>query len=265
LAINSASAQKENSSKINFPQQKVFSLPDGAVQIDDSVYKLPQARDPKSGELVEGFAIVHRKNPVNFNKPAGLSGAACYGFLATGAKWKVVEPWLVNPANNSNLAPDFILNNLTKDIGKWEDAADGVVGNDKSIDILGVGTATTTDLSVGYGKLNGKNEVYFASLADNNTIAITYIWGIFSGSTAKRQLVEWDQVYNTYYSWSDKGAANKMDFEDIATHELGHAVGMNDLYQKACNQQTMYGYASLGEIIKRTLEIGDINGISILY
>ncbi len=150
-------------------------------------------------------------------------------------------------------------------MGKWEDAADGIVGNNKSINILGNGTATTTDLSVGYGKLNGKNEAYFAALSDNNTIAVTYVWGIFSGPVAKRQLVEWDQVYNTYYSWSDKGEAGKMDFEDIATHELGHAFGMNDLYNKACNQQTMYGYASFGEIIKRTLENGDINGISILY
>ncbi len=56
-----------------------------------------------------------------------------------------------------------------------------------------------------------------------------------------------------------------MDFENIATHELGHSVGMGDLYTAECNQQTMYGYASNGETNKRTLESGDINGIRALY
>ncbi len=68
LTINPVSAQKENPDKINFPQQKVFSLPDNAVQIDDNVYKLTPTRDPKSGEMVEGYAIVHRKNPMKLNQ-----------------------------------------------------------------------------------------------------------------------------------------------------------------------------------------------------
>ncbi|MBA7681586.1 hypothetical protein ES703_89926 [subsurface metagenome] len=58
---------------------------------------------------------------------------------------------------------------------------------------------------------------------------------------------------------------NKMDFENIATHELGHAVGLGDLYDSKCSEQTMYGYASNGETKKRTLESGDIAGIQSLY
>ena len=55
-----------------------------------------------------------------------------------------------------------------------------------------------------------------------------------------------------------------MDFENIATHELGHAVGLGDLYND-CTEETMYGYASYGETKKRTLEAGDITGIKKLY
>jgi len=62
-----------------------------------------------------------------------------------------------------------------------------------------------------------------------------------------------------------EGNAFKMDFESFATHELGHSVGMGDLYNSACNQETMYGYANEGEIMKRTLNLGDIKGISALY
>ena len=59
--------------------------------------------------------------------------------------------------------------------------------------------------------------------------------------------------------------AGKMDFENIATHELGHAVGLGDLYTSECSEQTMYGYAGYGEIKKRDLEAGDIAGITKLY
>ena len=59
--------------------------------------------------------------------------------------------------------------------------------------------------------------------------------------------------------------ANKMDFDNIATHELGHSVGMADLYTNGCSEQTMYGYATYGETKKRSLEDGDINGVRKLY
>ena len=57
----------------------------------------------------------------------------------------------------------------------------------------------------------------------------------------------------------------KMDFANIATHELGHSVGLDDLYDDKCREQTMHGYADYGETKKRTLEAGDIAGISKLY
>ena len=56
-----------------------------------------------------------------------------------------------------------------------------------------------------------------------------------------------------------------MDLENIATHELGHSIGLGDLYTSSCAQETMYGYADFGEISKRDLNSGDILGISKLY
>lgn len=56
-----------------------------------------------------------------------------------------------------------------------------------------------------------------------------------------------------------------MDVENIVTHEMGHSFGMGDLYTTACAQETMYGYASEGQTNARTLEAGDIAGISKLY
>ena len=56
-----------------------------------------------------------------------------------------------------------------------------------------------------------------------------------------------------------------MDLQNIATHEIGHGVGLTDVYQTACSQATMYGYSDYGDIIKRDLAQPDITGLQKLY
>jgi len=108
--------------------------------------------------------------------------------------------------------------------------------------------------------------VYFADVEYDDVIAITIVWGIFGGPSPFRELVEWDMVFDDVdFDWSATGESGKMDFENIATHEIGHSVGLDDLYSDECSEQTMYGYAVNGETKKRTLEDGDINGVYQLY
>ncbi len=79
-------------------------------------------------------------------------------------------------------------------------------------------------------------------------------------------MVEWDQVYDDVdFVWSSSGEAGTMDFENIATHELGHTFGLDDLFTDACSEETMFGFASLGETKKGSLEGGDVTGILELY
>ncbi|MBA7643606.1 hypothetical protein ES703_51337 [subsurface metagenome] len=56
-----------------------------------------------------------------------------------------------------------------------------------------------------------------------------------------------------------------MDLQNIATHELGHSVGLGDLYDDVASEETMYGLSEYGETKKRTLYLGDIAGIQKLY
>ncbi len=232
---------------------------EGATPENPVVY-LGKAFDKKSGKEVEGYAIVHYAK--NFAKPAKPgTGTTCYGYLAKGAKWKgEAENWTVDSFNNAGLGSDFVRSNMDSDITKWESAAG------TGVDILGQGTLSEASITVS-NSLDNKNEVTFAPISNAGTIAVTYIWGIFGGPLAGRELVEWDQIYSTKYAWSKDAAGDtsSMDFENIATHELGHSVGMNDLYTSKCSDQTMYGYASYGEITKRDLAPGDITGIDLLY
>jgi len=233
---------------------------DGATPENPVVY-LGKGIDKKTGQEIEGYAIAHFAKNSAKSKPGGT---VCYGFLADGAKWKVSKPWIVDGINNGGLTSSFVLDNMTKDIAKWEDAADGVVGSGLGIDILGIGSLSSYAITPNKYS-NGKNEVTFAPINSNGVIAVTYIWGVFRGLTSQRQLTEWDQIYSTNFNWSSTGDLTKMDFENIATHELGHAVGMDDLYNTSCSDQTMYGYANVGQFNKQTLESGDIAGISLLY
>ena len=213
-----------------------------------------------NGRVVEGYAIITYKE--GFEKPPWAGGPGgnggdtsnCYAFLAKGAEWKTIEPYIVNPSNTGGLDETFVVSNLAMDIDKWETAA--------GVDILGMGSATSETLVADTSSPDYKNEVYFGDVSQSNAIAITIIWGIFRGPPSQRELVEWDQVYDDVdFGWSATGEAGKMDFENIATHELGHSVGLDDLYENRCSEQTMYGYADYGETKKRTLEDGDINGV----
>lgn len=233
-------------------------------QADNSpVIYLGTADDPTTGEIADGYAIIHRRkgNAKPIVNAAKSNSTNCYGFLIRGAKWRTVEPWLANGANNRGLLSDAVFNALTNGIDKWEDAADGIIGNGSGVDILGVGSSTSAVLAADTSAPDGQNEVYFADIADSNAIAVTIVW--YNRFT--KSLLEWDQVYDdTTFDWSLAGEAGKMDYDNIATHELGHSVGLGDLYN-SCTEETMYGYADYGEIKKRDLHAGDIAGANRLY
>ena len=244
------------------PVGKTIMIPERAVESAPHVFDLGVAVDPATGGEVEGKMIVHRRDKQAKDRSIASSAKnSCFGFIVRGAKWRTVEPWTVNPANTRGLDGAFVANTLASGISKWEDASDGIIGNGTSANILGNGAATTTLLIADTVAPDGINEVYFADIMDANSIAVTIVWY----NRLTKALVEWDQVYDDVsYDWSATGEIGKMDFDNIATHELGHSVGLADLYN-SCTEETMYGYATEGETKKRTLNPGDIAGLNALY
>jgi hypothetical protein len=98
-------------------------------------------------------------------------------------------------------------------------------------------------------------------------IAITYI----RYQTATGIVVDVDTVFNSRYPWAaflDSGDCSSLydayDVQNIATHEFGHWVGLDDLYstdvEAPDTDLTMYGYGAGGELKKRTLGTGDKTG-----
>ncbi|MFC2009848.1 matrixin family metalloprotease [Chloroflexota bacterium] len=114
-----------------------------------------------------------------------------------------------------------------------------------------------------------QNTVSWAPLSDQNIIAQATMW--YVPGKPPRAIIEYDIVFNSLLPWGidPDGEGPEMisayDIQNIATHEVGHPVGLADIYEDQCNVLTMYGYSGLGETQKRSLESGDIKGAQSLY
>jgi len=236
----------------------IVSIPANAKKIGDGVYDLGfKVHDDK---VLQGTLYVFSDK--EFAKPDGApgkgGGETCYSYIAKGTKWRSEEPWTVSTAN-SPLGID-VTGILISAVNEWENAdnpANAIMNSFDSsliVDVTSIGNS-----------MNNQNEVAFGDITEDGVIAATWVWRTTAGPPSQRSIVEWDQVYDVVsFSWSSNGDSNSMDFENIATHEIGHAVGMGHP-SSTCNLETMYAYASNGEIIKRDLHTGDISGVNGLY
>ncbi len=117
--------------------------------------------------------------------------------------------------------------------------------------------------------LDYQNTVSWVKFVPRNYIAIAVMWY----DPATMIIYEFDIVFNTFHAWGidpdGEGTLYKLskafDIQNIATHEFGHPVGLDDLYNEIYSELTMYGYSSTGETKKCSLEIGDIDGAQFLY
>jgi len=113
----------------------------------------------------------------------------------------------------------------------------------------------------GAGVRDNKNLITFGNYPQNGVIAVTYTWY----DPATRLALESDILFDTDYTWGTTGGSSLMDFQNIATHEMGHTLGLSDIYTESCSAVTMYGYSDYGDVEKRSLEIPDITGLQIVY
>lgn len=175
----------------------------------------------------------------------------CYDFI--GPKVKDSLNILVNPTNYSGLN-SLAVENATKNVmNTWE--------------------IYTT-------------KIFGAAMMDPNSTIDTSGDNSFIYFNKNSELGEYIPAQATYYNFGDKmiGAniefnakdfdwgdylqnQDKIDFQGILTHELGHAIGLADVWAPGCESNTMFGMAqsNKGSYDLRTLESGDKLGLFILY
>ena len=151
----------------------------------------------------------------------------------------------------------------------WEDEAESYIEFNYVGGFQGIPSSFDGD-----GFMNGANEVGWTTITDfPRAIAVTSIWrDIFT-----LEIVEVDVAMNIDLPWSqtilspaqdpDKVTASTgaYDVQNIMTHEAGHWLMLEDMYQKPAGVQTMYGYSTKDELKKRSLESGDEAGVQEIY
>ena len=198
---------------------------------------------------LERIDFIHYVKPQEA-KAQGQKTETCYKLM--GVKWTSFPvSYIINPTNQQGLSQDFISSAISNSAETWDYATSKELFN-----------TYTINYTAQYGIQDFKNTIVFGDYSDSNVIAVTSVWYTRIG----KRIIEFDQLYNTDFIWGDVFFnTTVMDLQNIATHELGHAVGLGDIYNQVCNSVTMYGYSGYGETSKRTLEKPDITGLQKLY
>ncbi len=85
-------------------------------------------------------------------------------------------------------------------------------------------------------------------------VTMTYMYGA--------KISDADTVYNPNRQWSTSGAWNKIDVQAVATHEIGHQLGLD---HSQTSTATMYYAVGAGNLGPRSLHSDDIAGLCAIY
>jgi hypothetical protein len=249
--------------------KKLFAL----LIIATVLMSIPLVAAANSKPAVSKIVFIHRKD--SFGKPDWAAkppkndqDPQLYALMGKYIKWTSLELTChINPANGDGLGETFVMSNISASAETWDTASTAELF---ATYIMNYTAKVDTDEPDGY------NEIAFGNIADDGIIAMCTVWFINAGPPSQRGIVEFDILFNDAgFKWGYAGETNEdapnpdyldiMDLQNIATHELGHALGLADLYSSECSEQTMYGYGDYGETKKRTLNTGDQEGIQKLY
>lgn len=242
----------------------------------------PENNPGKGPPTLERIVLIHHAkdfpagNP--HGTPPGQDKEKPGGDKDEGGKlWFKTNGWhwvsMPVPYRVTNSMPADFLNTIQDSFAAWDDASESF-----SVNYLG-STDVLPDTLI-YNEVyddyypDMKNVVGWKNLGASDAIGITYMWV----DLGTMELVDVDTALNSnsaYHWWQNTSEtswtegsdpyAYDVDFQNIMTHEAGHWLCLDDLYQKPAGQQTMYGISTEFELKKRSLESGDIAGIQEIY
>ncbi|MEA1904735.1 MAG: matrixin family metalloprotease [Candidatus Hadarchaeota archaeon] len=166
--------------------------------------------------------------------------------------------FMINPSNDDIDNENLVISGIVEAFEVWDENV--------GVNIHEYGGRTNTVGSV----YNGENGISFVSIdGSGGTVARATIWYTNKG----KNVVEYDIVfdlgdnYGVDLDGEENGFTleNAFDLRNVATHEAGHTLVLEDLYEDKYSEMTMYGYTTPGETKKRSLEWGDSDGIHELY
>jgi uncharacterized protein (TIGR03437 family) len=189
-------------------------------------------------------------------------GTALAWNLSNPGTTKVVSgeiTYNLNPTGSDNLPFSQVEQALMASFQAWEDIPTSAIafrrgpdtssttgGNDDFLQLFWIENSTTTP--------DGLNLT--GALAVSRTTA-------FSSGTRAGEILDGSLVFNgNEYQWGVNGAANLADIGEVATHEIGHLIGLS---HTAIGGATMFPRSGEGRTSSRSLEQDDILAASSAY
>src|SRR6266540_1063318 len=202
--------------------------------------------------------LIEAVNP----KSACTDGA----YSLTGVSWRSRVDWYFKTSSTPNeitqsdalSALRDAMRNLTQvnnDCGLRDKVNANSLYRGGTIRSANIGTGSTCSGS------DGVNVVDFGNLAAGDLgYACWWTWG---GSTVESDM----RLNSTEYSWAVDlgGCLAKYSVEDVATHELGHTFGLNDLSERLHPSLTMSLIMLPCQNAETTLGLGDVRGLKAIY
>jgi Matrixin len=223
------------------------------------------------GARAQRQAVVNPLRPTRVGPPLGACVAAGdddpLAFLVGGGQMNTSSPLPVTlstaspPSGVTSAGFQAALNDA---ILQWEGTALG--------DAFGTPTLTSDPVAA---RRDGTSTVSFSRKRVGSAVGLTILQQFDSSGN----LTEADTILNSKYPWSLNttfsanpdtagtipgcaGDTGKFDVEAVLVHELGHWVRLEHVLN---NFQTMYPSIGTGELRKRNLAQGDINGVDDKY
>jgi hypothetical protein len=106
---------------------------------------------------------------------------------------------------------------------------------------------------------DGRNVVIFRNAENGGAIASTYSWWS-GGSRVDSDVIFWDADWQFFTGSS--GCASGAYIEDVATHELGHSLGLG---HSSVTEATMYPTYNRCTTTMRSPSADDLAGLKLLY
>ena len=238
---------------------------------DATIAGVPFGIDAQPGLAFDGDALtlapdgtVKSLGSVQTGPAITQTGGNAAAYVLMGRKWTQKDPQIKMSIKDdalldaTGMSKTNVLGAVTAATNTWDDATNQNLFSDS-------GAALTTTAN---WKYDGVNNLAFQPYAAGcNALAATGVWYKTQGIPAGQMypIVESDMTFNSNLKWTATGETGKLDFQSVVLHELGHTIGLGDLYNKAQfstdTRQVMHYYTG----VKRTLGNGDATGVWMLY
>jgi hypothetical protein len=181
-----------------------------------------------------------------------LAAATAAVSYSTYAKWsRATATFYVNPAN-TDVSASAAATALQYALNVWSTQT----GTTFRYQYGG----TVSDTSTAY---DNRNVIIFRNTTNGSALGTTYSWWDSSKNLLDSDIVFWTSNFAFFTGTSGCGVvSNAAYLEDVATHELGHALGLNHSSTSGATMYPSYSYCSQA---LRTLASDDIAGAKALY